>query len=107
MGLFDRLGAKSVVPGHFAARVRQLYGESQICPQMWSVDALLAGASNVTDEQIYVLDSDSNKQALNSPGHDEAFNSVFSAAIASGRLDAVILAQDFIADLVERRIRRK
>lgn len=106
MGLFDRLVPKSPGPGLLAARIRQHYGESQVCPQMWCVDALVASASRITDEQIYVLDSNSNKQALSSVGHDEAFNAVFSAAIASGRLDAVILVQDYVAELVERHIRR-
>jgi len=106
MGLFEKLTGKSMTLAPLSAVIKQRYGFEQLSPQMDMVDRLLVAASNLTVEQIQSYESGAKDYDWQSPGQREAFEAIFSSAIASGRLDAVIDSQDRISDAAEKSIRR-
>ena len=106
MGFLGKIKTKSTTIEPLSVIIKQRYGLEQISPQMDIVDRLVMTASNLTSTQIRSLDSEFKGFDFDSPGQDEAFYAIFSAAIASGRLDAVIDSQDRIADTAESFIRR-
>jgi len=90
----------------FFDKIMQRAGFERLSPQMDMVDRFLATVSNLTVEQIRSLESGSKDRDWQSPGHREAFDAIFSSAIGSGRLDAVIECQDRITDVAENSVRR-
>lgn len=106
MGFFDKIIRKSLSVEPLSVVIKQLYGFEQLSPQMDMIDRFLATVSNLTVEQIRSFESGSKGFDLDSPGQREAFDAIFSSAIGSGRLDAVIDSQDRITDVAENSVRR-
>ena len=86
--------------------IKQRYGNKQISPQMELVDRLQVVASQLGVDQIRRFEAGTKEYDWQSPGQREAFEAIFSCAIASGRLDAVIDSQDLISAAAEKAIRR-
>jgi len=76
--------------------VRKRYGPNYLSPQMSEVEALVAQVESASAEQIERMPKTSDDLRSAFPSADTAFQAIFSVAIGSGRLDAVIDCRDFI-----------
>jgi len=76
--------------------VRKRYGPNYLSPQMTEVEALIAQVESARAEQIEQMPRTSDHLKLAFPSADAAYQAIFSVAIGSGRLDAVIDCRDFI-----------
>ena len=63
---------------------------------MSEVEALIAQVESARAEQIELMPKTSDHLKLAFPSADAAYQAIFSVAIGSGRLDAVIDCRDFI-----------
>ena len=106
VGFFEKITGKSNADAPLSVVIKQRYGSKQICPQIEIVDRLLVAASQLNVDQIQRFEAGTKDFDWQSPGQREAFEAIFSCAIASGRLDAVIDSQDLISAAAEKAIRR-
>jgi hypothetical protein len=84
--------------------VRKRYGSNYLSPQMSEVEALVTQVELARAEQIERMPKTSDDLRSAFPSADAAFQAIFSVAIGSGRLDAVIDCQDFIGEVAMGRI---
>ena len=106
MGFFEKLTGKLSADSPLSVVIKQRYGNRQISPQMELVDRLQVVASQLSVDQIRRFEAGAKEYDWQSPGQREAFDAIFSCAIASGRLDAVIDSQDLISEAAQKTIRR-
>ena len=106
MGFLDKFSGRSLSAEPLSVVIKQRYGNKQISPQMELVDRLQVVASQLSVDQIRRFEAGAKEYDWQSPGQREAFEAIFSCAIASGRLDAVIDSQDLISEAAEKSIRR-
>lgn len=106
MGFFGKIAGRSDPDTSLSVVIKQRYGDKQISPQMEFIDRLQVVASQLNLDQIRRFESGANEFDPQSPGQREAFDAIFSCAIASGRLDALIDSRDLISEAAERSIRR-
>jgi hypothetical protein len=86
--------------------VRKRYGSNYLSPQMSEVEALVAQVESARSEQIERMPKTGDDLRSAFPSADAAFQAIFSVAIGSGRLDAVIDCQDFISGVAMGKIDR-
>jgi hypothetical protein len=87
--------------------IRKRYGSNYLSPQMSEVEALVAQVESARADLIERMPKTSEEMSSDFPAADPAFQAIFSVAIGSGRLDAVIDCQDFISEVAMGKIDRR
>lgn len=107
MGFFDNFLKKSTAGYPSAELVARKFGKDSLSPQVIEIEALFSRVATASEDQIRQLPKVSTDIEAQFPGFSRAFDGVFSAALASGRFDAICEYQDRIGNVALGRITRQ
>ena len=96
MGFFGRAASRLSSNSSMSASILKKYGSEILGSNGEEIDALMVRASKLSTDEILRMPKEAS-DVFSLPENDRAFDGIFSAVVASGRLDAVISAQDRIS----------